>query len=176
MAVTYLALRDPIFTTTVPLNSGVQSNELRETAPAHCDLTDSSKQPICEIPIAAEVQAYRSPSFQQTTWRRFEVDFPRSQTVKITSSSTVKMHTAKIVKVLLIGLVCYGTKGMIYQESINIEDMDNIFSEDYCKEGRDYHSVRDSGEPVIKSIHFLDSQQSTEAIESKYTDIDENHQ
>ncbi|KAG8325849.1 hypothetical protein J6590_057301 [Homalodisca vitripennis] len=44
-AVTYLAPRDPIFTTTVPIDSGVQSNELRDTAP----ISAKNSAHICNI-------------------------------------------------------------------------------------------------------------------------------
>uniref|UniRef100_A0A1B6KRJ9 DRBM domain-containing protein n=1 Tax=Graphocephala atropunctata TaxID=36148 RepID=A0A1B6KRJ9_9HEMI len=77
---------------------------------------------------------------------------------------TFSMYSARFYLLLLIGVMWDQSTAMIYQEAMNIEDLDSLFSEDDCIEGT--LSTTENGGPLIKSISFVDFQQDT-AVKEK---------
>ncbi|KAG8329296.1 Double-stranded RNA-binding protein Staufen 1 [Homalodisca vitripennis] len=76
-----------------------------------------------------------------------------------------------IFNMLLVILAwCSETNAMVYQEAMNVEDLDSLFSEDDCIEGT--LSTTESGGPLIRSISFVDSLPTTVG-KAENSDFDE---
>uniref|UniRef100_A0A1B6G3P1 DRBM domain-containing protein n=1 Tax=Cuerna arida TaxID=1464854 RepID=A0A1B6G3P1_9HEMI len=76
-----------------------------------------------------------------------------------------------ILNMLLVILALYSkTNAMVYQEAMNVEDLDSLFSEDDCIEGT--LSTTENGGPLIKSISFIDSPLATLGKDNENSDFE----